>query len=218
MKTQQEKRKPLHFVLILIFLLGIALPGFGRIKVNMSPIAFESMMLKGSSMNQFVVEGASYFLKSHSSYLDLLGKIEISEIESVPIGVMIETADSAIRNMEDTIVAYDKLQLWAAATPYNPDIIKLLKTFNYTKFLQDNDLNPALFWKVRDYLKDGDVCGIYDKMLEDSQRILAMLGKIEAGLVSGTIPKNYSLWRLNQEYLESLIFDQYVAMVFYAIQ
>jgi len=72
MKQQQKIRVPLHVLLVLIFLLGISSLGFGRIKVNWSPIAFVNVMLTGSSMNQFVVEGASYFFKSHSSYLRFL--------------------------------------------------------------------------------------------------------------------------------------------------
>lgn len=204
-------------MLIVICLLVLSAFGFSRIKLNYSPIAFVAPSVRASSMNQFVVEGASYFLKSHSSYLELLQKIEISEIEYVPLGILDETANTAIRQMQDSVLAYNQLKSWAAVTPYNEDVINLLKNFNYMSFLQEQSLNSAIFWNVRDYLKSGDVLGIYDKMLVDSNTILKMLGEIEADLASGKIPKNHSLWKLNQVYLEALIFDQYVAMVFASI-
>jgi len=120
--------------------------------------------------------------------------------------------------MEDTVIAYDKLKLWADATPYDEAVIARLKKFNYKKFQRENSLNQTLFWKVREYLMKGDVCGIYDKMLLDSKTILNLLREIESELAAGNIPDNHRWWNLNQVYLESLIFDQYVAMVFYAIK
>jgi hypothetical protein len=217
MKAQQRKRIPLHIALLVICLLVCSGQGIGVIKGTGSSVAFESNLLKSSSVNQFVVEGASYFLKSHSSYLALLQQIEISEIEYIPLGILNETADTAISKMQDTISAYAQLKAWADVTPYNEDVVSSLKLFNYMEFQREHNLSPAIFWKVREYLKNGDVRGIYDKMLEDSNSILKSLAGIGVDLTVGKIPSNISLWSLNQFYLECLMFDQYVSMVFYAI-
>ncbi len=217
MKDQQKVRVPLRISLMVTFLLIISAFGFSRIKLNGSPIAFASQTLTGVLVNQYVIEGASYYLKSQSAYLDLLHRVEVFETAPGSFEGLLLVTDEAIKLMEYAIVSYTQLKQWADITPYNEDVLASLKDFNYKKFQQEKGLNPDIFWKVRVFLKDGDICGIYDKMLLDSKHILSLLNNIKADLAIDKIPGNYSLWNLNQMYLESLIFDQYVAMVFYAI-
>jgi hypothetical protein len=166
---------------------------------------------------QHVVEGGGYFLKSHSDILRFLGKIEISELHGVDFNQLQELINSAVTNMENAKYAYIALTQLANVTPYNEEIIRALAAFKYSKFRKLHSLDSFIFRRVRNYLKSGDVRGIYNRMLEDTERILDILYDIQQSIDASEVPEATYLWKLNHECFMSLVFDQYTSMVFYEI-
>ena len=77
-----KKRYSLKICLSVCVLLLLQVNGLSVIKANWSPAAFAGFQAESpsTSINQYVVEGASYFLLSHSSILNFLYQVEVSEI------------------------------------------------------------------------------------------------------------------------------------------
>ncbi len=206
--------KVLLVPLVLVFL---CTSGFGRIVSNYSPPAFAVLTSTVNNINSYVIQGGGAFLKSHSEVSNFLNLIEISEIYSVDYSELKTLIDSAIENMTMAKFYYTQLNLLAQVTPYNSVVIGKLHVFNYKQFQIANNLNPDIFWNVRGFLKVGDVRGIYQKMLADTDRILAILAEVQLSLSNNIMPENAILWTINQEFFTCLMFDQYTAMVFYEI-
>jgi hypothetical protein len=206
-------------VLVFVILL-LQVNGLATVKANWSPIAFQEAARAanvGSAINQYVVEGAGHFLKSHATILDFLNKIELNDLNGADFIELQNLIDTAIFHMENARLAYADLTQLAEVTPYNPDVIAALRTFNYGKFRHDNELNFEIFWKVRSYLKRGDVRGVYRKMLRETEGILNILNDIKTEVYANEIPEISLIWNLNHRCFLSLISDQYTSMVFYEI-
>ena len=212
-------RKPswLKAMLLPLVLMMFSVSGYGRIVSNYSPPAFAVLTSSVNNINSYVVQGGGAFLKSHSNVSNFLNLIEISEIYNADYTELQSLIDSAIQNMVQAEFYYTQLNLVAQVTPYNPAVIDKLKSFNYKQFQIAHDLNPDIFWEVRRFLKNGDVRGIYEKMLMDAKRIKGTLELLHTDLSANIMPQNAILWKTNQEFFTCLMFDQYTAMVFYEI-
>ncbi len=211
----------LKISVLLVAVLLLHVNGLASLKANWSPMAFQGGIQAdntGSSINLYVVEGAGHFLKSHSVIIDFLNRIEISDLNGTDFNELQNLIDTAIVHMENARLAYIDLTQLAEVTPYNPEVIAELETFNYGKFRIDNGLIFSLFWDVRRYLKSGDVRGIYHEMLQDTEEILDVLNDIKAEVYANEIPGISLIWSLNHQCFLSLVFGQYTSMVFYEIQ
>ncbi len=212
-----RNRSRFKALLIPLVLMMVCTSGFGRIVSNYSPPAFAVLTSSLSNINSYVIQGGGAFLKSHSNVSNFLNFVEISEIYIADYVELKSLIDSAIQNMIQAEYYYTQLNLLAQITPYNPAVIDKLQTFHYKRFQITNNLNPDIFWEVRRFLKNGDVRGIYQKMLADAGRIKGILETMQLPLNNGTMPGNSILWKINQEFFTCLMFDQYTAMVFYEI-
>jgi hypothetical protein len=161
-----------------------------------------------------IIDAAGYFLKSQSDMLLLLNKIELGDSYGVNFPELRDILTNAISNMENAKTKYAELVQLTKTTPYNQTVIDNLINFDYDSFQQKNEFNSVIADKVRDYLSTGDVNGVYSKLLSDSQGILDRLYSIQSDLNTDTIPTNFSLWRINQSFSETLLFGQYVAEIF----
>ncbi len=228
-KRNNEKRKmrQISVFLSLTVVLAAALvvfsvPGFALMKGNDSPMGFGGGTNGGESagigaLNTAVIESAGYSMESQSQILLFLAKIERSEVNGVDFKNLRQVLAKAIFSMEKAESNYVQLKQLADQTPYNEKVITQLTTFDYDGYKDAHSLNPSLFNKARTYLELGDVRGVYGKMLLDTRIILELLYRIDNSLENKRFPASDSLWRLNQYSYESLIFGQYVAEVFYAL-
>ena len=111
-------------------------------------------------------------------------------------------------------------QLWQASTylEYDPVVLEKLHNFNYNRYQTENHLNAEIFKQVRDFLKAGDIRGSYERAYHATSDILAGVKDLKTHLDKNTLPSLAEFWRLNQLFLESELFGQYVAEVFYALE
>lgn len=169
------------------------------------------------TIGQYIVEGAGYYLQSYSDMLLLLNKVEMSEVYGLHYEEAQTIINSAIDRLENAKTAYLGLKTLAAVTPYNPDVINLLVTFDYKSFQKEKGLNPYIFNQVETFLSKGDIRGVYDKLYEDVDTILGKLYNVKYSLDKNEFPVIEELWRINQFYSESIAFGQGIAEVFYGI-
>lgn len=169
------------------------------------------------TLNDYVIEGAGYFLKANSDFMLFLEKAEMSELNGVDFNGLQVNLDNAILNMVSARDVYIQLKQKADITPYNPVVIDELAKFNYDVFRKKQGLNASIFEQVRGYLENGEVREVYGKIIADTEEILAIANAVKAKIDIGEFPELSSLWNLGQACSNSLLFGQYVARVFYEI-
>ncbi|MGD2090251.1 MAG: hypothetical protein PVH61_29010 [Candidatus Aminicenantes bacterium] len=174
----------------------------------------EGARAAGPSMGVLIMDGAGYFLRSHSHMLLLLNRVELSELYGPDYPGMQAVVNNALENMQKAGDTYKSLIATAKETPYNPEVITKLMMFDYENFRDTNGLNKDIFSRVKKYLVKGDVTGLYVLLKADMDNIIHGLQAVKASLDAGTLPKISWLWRLNQTYSESLLTGQYSAEVF----
>lgn len=170
------------------------------------------------TIGQLVIESGTYFLKSNSDMLLFLSMIESSEASEPGFKTLQEVINSAIDNMENAKTACYRLKNLAAITPYNQEVISRLIVFNYTNFQNEKGLIPVIFEKVINFLKNGNVRGIYNEFYNNFNDILDVLYDLKKDVDNSNFPELSTMWRINQKYTEVKLFGQYVAEVFYSIE
>lgn len=173
---------------------------------------------KSSSIREYVLRGAGYFLNGYSDILLFLSTLELAELEGLRCEQVAEMINLAAADMENARAVYDALKHQADQTPYNPLVIHQLEVFDYSRFMEQNGLDPFVFKKVETYLSEGDVRGVYHYIYENLEEILEVLYRIRSAVNAETFPHIPDLWALNQICSETLLFGQYVANVFHEIK
>jgi len=171
-----------------------------------------------SKIKIYIIEGAAYFLKSHSAMLKVLNLIERSELEGLDYTTLQTELNKTIENMELAKLYYSLLKSTAERTPYNTVKIQQLQSFDYETFQKEKGLNATTFRQVRNYLGKGDVTGFFGDLISRTETILEKLYKIQKTTVENQFPLVQGLWDLNRDYAEFLMAGQYSAQVFYEIK
>ncbi len=189
---------------------------FAYIWANYSDCAFsETCEEKSTStIKTYVIEGAGYFLSSHSDSLLFLNRIEVSELKGIDYGELQEIMKKAISNMKGAKESYTALTELAQASPYNAAFIQRLLDFDYDSFKKGNNLNGVIFADVKGYLGKGDVRGFYSRLLLDTGKLLKSLNLIKTTVDAEKFPGISELWRLNDNFSKTLLFGQYAAEIF----
>lgn len=171
-----------------------------------------------STINSYIVLGAGYFLNSQSSALLFLNKIEMSDLVGLDYNDLRAALYDAIGQMELAVVTYTDLKQTADITPYRASMIAGLKTFDYETFQKANGLNAAAFQVVENYLKEGDVTGLFGEVLTGTENILAQLYALKDTVEQDQIPSDQALWSLAQAYSQLHMTGQHAARVFYEVK
>ena len=180
--------------------------------------SFRSDGKSDSSLRQYVIMGAGYFLESYSDALLFLNKIEMAELTGMDYSELRMMINNAVVNMKNARSAYLSLKQLADNTPYNQIVIDELKKFDYVGFPEKNESNGIIFKDVEYYLSKGDVRGVYAQFLANTESILETLYVIKQTVDHTSFPRTADLQRMNQSYSQSLLFGQYVAEVFQEVK
>ena len=211
---KQNYKTTIFKVFLVIFILCVfQMQGMGRIIMNTSEIAFEEPGSTG--IRQYVIEAAGDFLNSQSNFLLFLNKIEMEELNGVEYAELQQVINNTVVHMENARTKYKGLTQLANNTPYDQTKNAELMVFNYTSFQENKGLKGVIFNDVEAYLISGDVRGLYQQILGDTQSILDQLNVIKSAVDAEVIPNNSDLWQVNQSYSATLLSGQYAAEVFY---
>jgi len=173
--------------------------------------------IEDNSIETYIEMGGGYFLKSHSDILLFLNKVEMSNINGSDYNEWQSILKSALDNVRSAKKAYELLIKTAEATPYNQEVITRLTRFDYASFAQANDLNEVIFKKVEQHLVAGDITGCYKNAYAGMCAIEKLLVSVQNEVSLNKMPGLTDLWKLNGLCADTLIFGQYVAMVFHKI-
>jgi len=168
-------------------------------------------------IDQYIVEGAGYFLDSYSYMLQFMRKVELASNLGLNYNELSQLLDAALVNMQQARDTYKLLKETADNTPYNPAVIEALKNFNYDLYCETNGLNKEIFTGVKGYLSKGQVREIYGKLLADMGIMVNLLQAVKKNIDNNLFPPVGTVRQLNHTYSISLLFGQYVASVFEAL-
>ena len=179
--------------------------------------AGESSAVRSSLIDAYVVEGAGYFLDGYKDVIAILSSSETAESQGIDFDELLGTVENALTNLDKTKAAYQKLIAEAEITPYNEAVTARLVSFDYDSFMDGSGLIPAVFKDVEKFLKKGDITGALKKSSAQFANLTGLLNSIKEEVSQGRMPAIASLWKLNQEYGAELLFGQYTAQVYDAL-
>lgn len=210
-------------VFTFVFLLMVT-DGYGFFSYNRSCEAFPEQCeqegglgLAAPTLGQLIIEAAGGFIKSNSDYQLILREIELSGSYGANFVVLQELIDNAIENMSMANSIYWQIWHTSKNLDYDPVVLEKLRQFDYLSYQVENNLDPVIFDKAANYLKTGDVRGSYKQAFIASGEILQYLETIKTKIEKNKLPGIKTCWRLNQLFLETELFGQYVSEVFFAL-
>lgn len=230
--TKKNKQIILTVSLGILALLLIQSPAYGLIMGNQGDQMFttneettgtgdESIgVTAGTGMSQigiYIAKSAGYFLRSQASMLRMLDKVEMADSEGFDYYNFRLELCAAIENMEMSKLYYTLLKKTASDTPYNPDRIKGLVSFDYDRFRVERGLNAVTLRTVQNYLEKGDVTAFFNYLLSGTSIILDKLYKINETTDKYEMAPIRQFWELNQVYSEILMAGQYSAQIFFEV-
>lgn len=199
--------------------------GYGYFSYNRSCKAFpeqceggEGLSATTQPLGQLIIEAAGCYIKSNSDFQLILREIELSSSYGANFVLLQELINKAIENMNMANSTY--LQIWQTAKglDYDPVVQEKLRQFDYFSYQVENNLVPVIFEKTAYYLQAGDVKGTYEQAYYATGEILHSLETLKIDIEKNKLPKIKDCWRLNQLYLETGLFGQYVSEVFFALK
>ena len=165
------------------------------------------------NIEKLIIEGAGYFLKSHSEFLSFLQQIETGNGEYDYL-LLNQILDSAADNLENAKAAYNKLYDRAKIKSYNPVVTGKLVNFDYANYRETIKAVPSIYDRMKFYLGSGNVTGLYLEFYTGTSSILTSLKDIKKDIEQNAPPAAAPLRGISQEYARLLLLGQYTAEIF----
>jgi hypothetical protein len=171
---------------------------------NNSGGGFESSDYK-LSVADFVRIAAYYFLDSKSNWLSFTRDFELEgKCNQYYL-------DEAFFSIERSHYTYKMLCYFIQKLNYNHEIIEKLKAFDYDTFQETKALNKEIFSHVKEFLKNGDIKGVFHEFVNETYNIMTLLEQYEKG-------KNLEkIWEISHKFSDFELFGQYLTRVFFSI-
>jgi hypothetical protein len=169
---------------------------------------------QGGLIKTYIEIGGGYYLKANSDFQKILSMVELQDIEGIDFGELRGVAISAVKNMNVAIENYTLLIEKVGATPYKDNVIQSLKDFDYDSFEIENKLNCTVYKKVKGFLKNGNVSGIYIYTHGKFLDLGELLNSIKNNIDQNKVPPIEVLWNINEELSKLSLFGSYITRVF----
>lgn len=162
----------------------------------------------------YVIEGAGYFLDANSAFQHLLQIVELKDIQGLDMQKYGDTLRNTIVSMENAMATYDLLIQAAENTPYNPEVQARLEAFDYVSFGAEEGFIIAIYKKVVDFLKAGNITGVFKENRSNFESIHEQLSLIERLFLMGRVAESGVFRIVNENLSRISLFGSYVARVF----
>jgi len=216
---KQSGKHPIFTVSIVCIILLLSSNNlFSRIFCNGSGSGYECPTCLGAesptAIESMIIEGAGYYSQGNSYIQKLLNRVELQDFKEIDFSEMQVLVKSALENITNARLTYEKLVNKAEDTPYNPVVIERLKSFDYKTFMFENRLNEKVFKQVEGYLSAGDITGAFKHVLAVIKKIERLLIVVQTGM---DFNRMEPFWKINEMCSEFSMFGSFVARVFYQI-
>ena len=168
-------------------------------------------------IENLIIEGAGYYLQANSDIQAILKMVELQDLKEADYIGLQRLVDSALENIDNARLTYEKLVETAGMTPYNPVFIEQLKSFDYKNFMSENRLNEVIFKKVKGYLSTGNITGAFKYNLYLVKSLEWLLFTVKNNVEFKKMPGLALSWKLNELCAEFSLFGSYAARIFQSI-
>jgi hypothetical protein len=165
----------------------------------------------------YVIEGAGNYLEAKSSIEAILNRVEYKDVKGIDYDELSLLAVNALVKIQAAAAAYEQLIDIAEKTPYNQVVIDRLKSFDYDRFMGENNLNPVIFKEAALYLSGGDITGIYKHTYREVKAIESLLLTVKESVSMRTLPGIPVFRQLNEQCCATSLFGSYCARVFHQV-
>ncbi len=183
-----------------------------------STIKGVSIIQSDSTIEANVEEGGGYFFNAFLQIMKLSNRVEMSNLNGVDHDELLNIVNEGLDNIRYAKYSYELLIYTAEATPYNQNVIALLKNFDYKGLMVKDSLNKTIFAKVESYLRNGDITGALKHFYSGIVVIEGLIMQIKVDLSKNRMPELSDVWKVNEAASSNLLFGQGVARVFSALK
>jgi len=164
-----------------------------------------------TTIENMIIEAAGYYLQGNSDIQAILKMVELQDLKETDYPGLQRLVNSALENIANARLTYEKLVNKAEATPYNPVALEQLKSFDYKTFMSANRLNEPVFKKVAGFLSAGDITGAFKYILSAVRDIEELLITVKTEMDFARLEP---YWQLNERCAETTLFGSFIARVF----
>jgi hypothetical protein len=204
---------------IIVFLAAINVSA--RVYLNGAGSGYEENEENGDSKNltieEYLIAGGGYYLSACSDIQKFLYLYEIQNENAISIDYnkMYNLLENAMDKMTHAVETYDQLIKKAEVTPYNEIFTAQLMAFDYTGYMYKNGLNSVVFQRLAEYLKRGDITGLFKLVYSDLTNIKDMLYSISKDVSMKKLPEISIIRKIYESYSTLSLLGSYASRVFY---
>ena len=213
----KNSKAAIKLILLALVILSLNFNAYSYVIANRGDEGYDDNGEKNNSIKSAIIDGAGNYLTAYSDYLRFLNKVELSTENSPGYDEMQALLTSCLEKLQRAKAAYLVLNQNAANTPYNYAMIYNLVFFNYDLFQWERGLNPYIFNEAANYLSNGDIDGIFSRLLSGAEDLVLKVSAVKEMVDAYKFPLLESIWRVNQLFSETMLFGQYAAEVFRAV-
>lgn len=205
--------------IVLIWLFCFVLNGniFPGIMFNGSGSAYQEKKAQFSTLNDSIsgklLRAGGYFFEGRANIQKLLALYELKDKNGINSEILDPILDLSLANIEQARNLYQQILKKAQTTPYNMVYQRSLKKFQYQAFKTQERLNPVVFDRVKTYLENGNITGVFLDNIKQLNCVIDLLKQIKRDFRVGKVPSVDLLWKLNESTSEISLFGSYVGRV-----
>ncbi len=201
----QKFLKPLVLV---FFVTALSITMNGAITLNDLACSFTDVPDK-EKIEQNVVVGASNFLSSHATFSLFLAEYEKSSNQPADLEKMHSHLAETIALLEISKDFYIRAREIGARIGYIEKKTGWFRAYNYENIIVNHSLKPEIALQVKSFLATGDILGVYQKNISNIDNLIERLTKIQLGIAKKVKPKVEIIWKIMEEYSDTLKFGTY---------
>jgi hypothetical protein len=173
--------------------------------------------VKEGTIKEYLIAGGGYYLSACSDIQKFLYLYEMQNGNGISIDYnkWEQVIDNALVNMTHAVETYDRLIKKAEVTPYDETVITWLRSFDYNGYMLDNGLNSVIFQCLAEFLKRGDITGLFKFIYSDLTNIKEMLVSIKGDLSINRVPEISIIRKLNESFSTLSLLGIYAPRIFY---
>jgi hypothetical protein len=146
----------------------------------------------------FIIDGASYFLKSYADIFLLLNESEIGLKNGFNLDQAHQLINSALDKLIFSEENYSMALIQIKKTVFAETWLSAVKTFDYKRLTVLRRLHPDVMGQVAAFLTGGDVIGLYQHMMDSLKNMKTTLQTIGQNTNQGILPDMEALRSLYQ--------------------
>jgi hypothetical protein len=166
-----------------------------------------------SSIEDNIIAGATYFLASKANADLLLMEYEKASNQKLDMASSLSCATAAIGKLETAREKYILARDIGKRIGYIEYKCAWFKNFDYDRFINERNLIPSIADKVRGYLNNMDIVGLYTENINNIEAILKTLKEIEGNLKQNRKPAIGLIWGLLRQYSGAALFGNYATLL-----